>query len=66
MITIERVEKKYSVCSGCQKKDEEVNVYHVSITQVFEDSSQSSSFRLCTDCLDELASKIKGLNKNTL
>ena len=61
MIEVKRVEKDFWACNSCKRPDSEINVFWIVLTDVDDGGSASTSFRLCTDCMDELYKKIGGV-----
>lgn len=64
MIEIKKVDLDFWECNNCQKSGKESEIYTVSLVRDSLQGSNSSSFRLCADCLKELSDKAIEMTKS--
>ena len=54
MVKIKRVNEDFLQCGSCYKKDSEIPVYWISIIRESAGGSNSNTFKLCENCLNDL------------
>lgn len=58
MISVESVKQNYYACDSCSKNRQEDDV-EVLMIKISNNGTQSSSFKLCEPCFEELSLKAK-------